>query len=118
MNQFTAEKPFEQPWHASAFALTVHLHETGLFSWTDWAEKFSETLTQHGADRDLDGSNDYYIAWIATLQEMLAARGITDAAAIDMAKERWAEAYLATPHGEPVHLEKDRSPESFANKPT
>ena len=28
---------FREPWEAQAFAMTVKLHESGLFSWPEWA---------------------------------------------------------------------------------
>ena len=34
---------FAEPWQATAFALTVALHERGLFSWPEWAA----TLGRH-----------------------------------------------------------------------
>ena len=53
---FAAPDPvFEQPWHAQVFALTVGLNEAGHFSWTDWVERFSTTLKEHGHDRALNG---------------------------------------------------------------
>lgn len=104
MSHYTAEKSFEQPWHATAFALAVHLHEAGHFTWPEWADSFSTMLAQHGVDRELDGGDDYYNAWIATLQHMLEARRLTDIATINTVKNQWEAAYLATPHGEPVHI--------------
>ena len=32
------ERPFREPWEAHAFALTLQLHERGLFTWPEWAE--------------------------------------------------------------------------------
>ena len=39
-----AEKPFEMPWHAEAFALAVALNEAGLFRWEDWTRQFDKKL--------------------------------------------------------------------------
>ncbi|MBT7220027.1 MAG: nitrile hydratase accessory protein, partial [Alphaproteobacteria bacterium] len=37
-----AEPPvFAEPWHAELFAMTVHLHKQGLFSWPDWTAQLS-----------------------------------------------------------------------------
>jgi len=63
---------FEEPWHAQLFALTVHLNETGHFAWPDWAARFSGTLMDHGLSGELDGGDDYFTAWLATLEEYLA----------------------------------------------
>jgi nitrile hydratase accessory protein len=58
------------------FALAVHLSESGLFTWSVWAERFSQTLSAHGIDRELDGGDDYFTAWLATLESLLAERDI------------------------------------------
>jgi nitrile hydratase accessory protein len=98
------EPVFSEPWHAQLFALTVHLNESGRFAWPDWAARFSATLAVHGVDRELDGGDDYFTAWLETLETMLAEDG---AAAPDEAariKAAWEQAYLTTPHGAPVRL--------------
>lgn len=97
-------QPFEQPWHAAAFALTVHLHERGLFSWTEWADTLTRALAaDHRAGR-LDGGDDYYTAWLAALQSLLEQNGIAGDDEISEMMAAWTEAYLATPHGSPVTL--------------
>lgn len=96
------EPAFAAPWHAQLFALTVHLNETGLFDWPDWADQFSATLKQHGLERDLNGGDDYFNAWLETLEALLRHRGVADAEALTAMRAEWEAAYLATPHGQPV----------------
>ena len=98
------EPVFRAPWHAQIFALTVHLNETGLFSWPDWAERFSSVLAAHGLDRDLDGGEDYFNAWLEALEAMLTERDVAGAKELHDLKHAWEAAYLRTPHGQPVHL--------------
>lgn len=95
---------FAEPWHAQLFALTVHLNEIGQFSWPDWAAAFSETLARHGLSRDLDGGDDYFTAWLETLEKLLVSQGLTRPDAIEHVRATWERAYLNTPHGAPVHL--------------
>ncbi len=98
------EPAFLEPWHAQLFALTVHLNDSGRLDWGDWAARFGATLAVHGLDRDLDGGDDYFNAWLETLEAILADVG---AAAPDEAaqlREAWRQAYLNTPHGAPVRL--------------
>lgn len=38
------ERPFAEPWQARAFALTVHLQERGLFTWTEWTEALGAVI--------------------------------------------------------------------------
>jgi len=101
------EKPdpvFEAPWHAQVFALTVHLNECGVFAWTDWAAAFGDTLRRHGTSKSLNGGEDYFVAWLETLEGVLQDRELVDAAALARMRTAWEQAYLATPHGAPVKL--------------
>lgn len=96
---------FDAPWHAQVFALTVHLNEAGRFSWPAWAERFSATLRRHGLARELDGGEDYFRAWLETLEALLAEDGAAPASEVETLRGRWEDAYLSTPHGAPVQLE-------------
>lgn len=98
------EPVFAEPWHAQLFALTVHLNETGRFTWADWASRFGATLARHGLSRELDGGDDYFAAWLETLETLLAEDGTATAADAAALREAWRAAYLATPHGVPVRL--------------
>lgn len=98
------EPVFSEPWHAQVFALTVHLNETGRLDWSDWATAFSETLRRNGLDRDLDGGDDYFHAWVETLEFFLVGQGIADFDEISRLKTAWEKAYLSTPHGAPIRL--------------
>lgn len=98
------EPRFEEPWHAQVFALTVALSEAGHFSWPDWTHAFGATLARHGVHRALDGGDDYFNAWLATLEALLADRGLADPAGVEALRDAWEAAYLSTPHGKPVRL--------------
>ncbi|MFW8636324.1 nitrile hydratase accessory protein [Cribrihabitans pelagius] len=95
---------FEQPWHAQVFALTVHLNEAGRFTWAEWVARFSAALKQQGLSRELDGGEDYFRAWLDTLEALLAEDGAAPTADVEAVRGRWEEAYLSTPHGAPVRL--------------
>jgi hypothetical protein len=53
-----------------------------------------------------DGSR-YYHHWLAALERLVMAKGLTDRAAMEERKEAWAQAYRHTPHGQPVELPAD-----------
>jgi len=84
--------------------MTVHLNAQGVFDWPSWTEAFSQTLRRHGLSKSLDGGDDYFLAWLETLEAMTNSTGQTDAAELARLKSAWEEAYLATPHGQPVTL--------------
>ncbi|MGV1756263.1 nitrile hydratase accessory protein [Rhizobium sp. A22-96] len=98
------EPVFPEPWAAEAFAMTVHLHEKGVFAWSEWAERLSAEL--HKPGRAPDG-NDYFDCWVAALCNLLVAKGIADASAILTLQQSWQRAAEATPHGQPIALEND-----------
>lgn len=99
------EPAFEAPWHAQLFALTVHLNEAGLFVWGDWAVRFGETLKRHGLERDLNGGDDYFAAWLETLEALLAQDGTALPDDVKHMRDAWEAAFLRTPHGAPVTIQ-------------
>lgn len=98
------EPVFEAPWHAQVFALTVHLNEAGHFQWADWATRFGATLKRHGMSRDLNGGEDYFAAWLETLESFLAEIGMAAPSDVTALRDAWEAAYLTTRHGAPVKL--------------
>ena len=95
---------FAEPWQAQAFALAVKLSEQGHFTWKEWATALAEEL-KRAADRgEPDDGTHYYEHWLATLERLAVAKGLTDPAALVDRKEAWADAYRHTPHGKPVEL--------------
>ena len=98
------EPVFPEPWAAEAFAITVHLHERGLFTWNEWAETLSRELHQPG--RAEDGS-DYFDCWVAALSAILVKLGVADADIILDLQKSWQRAAEATPHGKPIELAND-----------
>lgn len=104
MTDGAPEPVFSEPWHAHVFALTVHLNESGHFDWPDWAARFSATLAKHGMNKNLDGGEDYFNAWLETLETLLAETKQAAPDDVDRIRSAWEQAYLTTPHGDPVHL--------------
>ena len=98
------EPIFAEPWHAQVFAVTVALNEAGRFDWPRWAERFSNTLKRNGLKKDLDGGDDYFHAWLETLEALLAEQGEAPTDDVQDLRNAWEEAYLTTPHGHPVQL--------------
>ena len=98
------EPVFAEPWQAEAFALTVALHERGLFSWNEWAQALSSEVKKPGAASD---GSDYYQHWLAALEKLLAEKGVAQAPELDDLAAAWERAAHATPHGKPILLEND-----------
>ena len=102
---------FAEPWEAQAFALAVKLSEQGYFTWKEWAAALAEELKAAAGRGEPDDGSQYYRHWLATLERLVAAKGLTDPAAMLARKEAWAEAYRRTPHGKPVELARAISAE-------
>lgn len=102
---------FAEPWEAQAFALAVKLSEHGYFTWKEWAAALAEELNAAAGRGEPDDGSQYYHHWLATLERLVAAKGLTDPAAMLARKEAWAEAYRRTPHGKPVELARGISSE-------
>ena len=85
--------------------MAVRLSEAGWFSWQEWAQALANELRAavERGEPDDDGSR-YYEHWLAALESLVAAKGLSDPAALLRRKEEWADAYRRTPHGEPVVL--------------
>ncbi len=95
---------FAEPWQAQAFALAVKLSEQGHFTWKEWAAALADELKAAASRGEPDDGSRYYHHWLAALERMITAKGLTDPEALLARKEAWAEAYRRTPHGKPVEL--------------
>ena len=96
-------KAFSAPWEAQVFALVVSLQEAGLFTWSEWAERLGrEIRPADGPERAAD-----YAAWLATLEIILAERGVAGSDSVAARTAAFLRAAEATPHGQPIRLEND-----------
>lgn len=93
---------FNEPWQAQAFALTVTLHQQGLFSWDEWATTLSEEIAKDKAVGGPDDGSNYYDLWLAALERLVTTKGAATGRELAELKQAWTENYLATPHGQPV----------------
>jgi nitrile hydratase accessory protein len=101
-----AEGPvFREPWEAQAFALALSLNERDLFTWGEWAKILGEEIKKAQAAGDPDTGETYYHHWLATLERMVAEKGLTDARTLARARDAWERACERTPHGTPIELQ-------------
>jgi nitrile hydratase accessory protein len=99
---------FAEPWQAQAFALAVKLSEQGHFTWKEWAAALAQELKDAAARGEPDDGSRYYEHWLAALERLVTAKGLTDRTTLLTRREAWAEAYRTTPHGTPVELARRR----------
>jgi nitrile hydratase accessory protein len=95
---------FRAPWEAEVFALALALNERGLFTWTEWATMLGEEIRKAQAAGDPDTGETYYHHWLATLERIVAAKGLADAGLLARTRDAWQHACARTPHGTPIEL--------------
>ena len=98
---------FHEPWQAQAFAMTLTLHEQGVFTWNEWAAALAAEIKEAQAHGDPDTGETYYHHWLAALEHLTIEKGLTDPARLERARQAWDRAARATPHGEPILLGND-----------
>ena len=101
---------FREPWEAQAFAMTLTLYRRGLFTWPEWAATLAAEITRAQQAGDPDTGETYYQHWLAALEALVAAKGVTDCASLRRYHDAWDHAADRTPHGTPIELK----PEDFA----
>jgi nitrile hydratase accessory protein len=102
---------FRAPWEAEAFALAVSLKESGLFTWTEWAATLGDEIKKAQAAGDPETGETYYQHWLATLERILAEKGVVERGVLARTRDAWQRACARTPHGAPIALR----PEDFHN---
>lgn len=95
---------FSQPWQAHAFALTLALHERGLFTWPEWAAALAAQIAAAQAAGDADHGDTYYDHWLAALETLVAQKGASSADELARTARAWDHAAERTPHGRPIEL--------------
>jgi nitrile hydratase accessory protein len=83
---------FRAPWEAQAFAMALSLHEKGLFTWSEWAAMLGEEIKGAQAAGDPDTGETYYHHWLATLERMVAAKGVTASDVLSRTRDAWDHA--------------------------
>jgi nitrile hydratase accessory protein len=102
---------FREPWEAQAFAMALTLHERGLFTWSEWAAALAEQIKRAQAAGDPDTGETYYRHWLATLERLVAEKGVASAETLHRYRDAWDHAADRTPHGKPIELR----PEDFGS---
>lgn len=92
------EPVFREPWEAQAFAMTVMLHQRGLFTWTEWADTLSARIASAP-------ELSYYQHWLTALESLVAAKGASSPGELTRYQRAWEHAAHRTPHGQTIDLE-------------
>ncbi|HEX6144408.1 MAG TPA: nitrile hydratase accessory protein [Geminicoccaceae bacterium] len=95
---------FDEPWQAEALAIAVCLTERGVVTPGQWSEALGAALRDAGTAGEPDTAEAYYLAVLRALERVTDGDGLIGADALERRTEAWRQAYLRTPHGQPVKL--------------
>ena len=95
---------FREPWEAQAFGMALVLHERGLFTRDEWAQALSAQILAAQAQGDPDRGNTYYRHWLAAIEALVSAKGISSPEELGRYQQAWDHAADRVPHGQPVEL--------------
>lgn len=97
---------FNAPWEAQAFAMTLKLHERGVFTWAEWAAALSRAIAVAQAAGDADLGDTYYRHWLDALEALVTAKQVSSADELQRYQAAWDRAADRTPHGQPIVLKR------------
>ena len=95
---------FAEPWQAQAFAMTLTLHQKGVFTWREWADALAAQIAAAQAAGDADRGDTYYHHWLAALESLVASKGVSTVSELTRYHHAWDRAADRTPHGQPIEL--------------
>lgn len=98
------EAAFDEAWQAEALAIADTLVQNGMFTAGAWSEALGMALREAETDGAEDDQATYYQCVLIALERLVAGNSEIDSQAMATKRVDWEQAYLATPHGQPVKL--------------
>lgn len=98
------EPAFDEAWQAQVLAIADTLVQNGMFSSGAWSEALGAALEKAAVDGAADNQETYYQCALNALETLVASNSEIDRRAMTGKREDWEQAYLSTPHGQPVNL--------------
>ena len=81
------ELVFQAPWEARAFGLAVALNQQALYEWREFSAELAATIA--AVDQN-DAPSSYYTRWVASLEELVIARGLLSREQLDAKTAEYA----------------------------
>ena len=102
------EPIFGEPWHAQAVAMADLLVKSGTLSKSKWAESLGAEIRAAMLAGSPDDTDTYCGAVLSALEHLLDAGKNVSREELGRRRDEWLQAYLNTPHGQPVDLDRSR----------
>ena len=84
--------------------MALVLYERGLFTSDEWAQALSAQIHAAQAHGDPDLGHTYYHHWLATIEALVSAKGISSPEELARYQRAWDQAADRVPHRQPVEL--------------
>lgn len=99
---------FEKPWHAQITAIAQTLIEAGAFNETQWSRTLGQFRDLQAKQGTADTEDAYFDAVFKATVMLLEAHTDDLNNELQTAFIAWRDAYLNTPHGQPVSLDVEK----------
>jgi nitrile hydratase accessory protein len=87
--------------------MVLDLYDKGHFTWSEWVRHLSAEIAAAKERGEADLGDAYYHHWLAALEKLLAAKGLTSAEQLAARRDQWAEADHHRGFGAPIVLGTD-----------
>lgn len=104
--QMDGEPLFTEAWQAQLLAMVDQMITNGLIPAGLWSETLGQKLRKAGTEGKTDDIETYYAAALAAFETLLEQLPDLSMQSIDDTRKAWEQAYLNTPHGQPVILKR------------
>ncbi len=98
------EPVFDEPWQAQVLAMVDTLIANGTIKATAWSDTLGSELKKAQPSGASDNITTYYKAVLQALEQLLDRYTDISGSEVSNKRDAWEQAYLATPHGQPVKL--------------
>lgn len=97
-------RELREPWQAQALATALGLQASGVITAAEWSNALGAAIKRAQAAGDPDEGDTYYDHVLDALETLMREKDLVPAGELSERTAQWREAYLTTPHGEPVKL--------------
>ena len=100
------EPVFDEAWQAQVLAMADTLIANGVIEAVAWSDTLGMELRKAQAKGASDDITTYYQSALRALEQLLGQHTEISEGEVSKKRDAWEQAYLATPHGQPVNLKK------------